>query len=156
VHGGGQTISPQWLRFWSDRGYAALTFNWGGAWPGRDKFTNWGKPTQGNHKDAGARAMATHPSVRDSSWYLWTRISRRARTGPERVEGVDPERLGVFGVSLGGTIVWPMAAMDGRHRAACAIYGVGWNTYPDEIDAPDPQSGDPDVSTWRRAMEPEA
>ena len=56
VHGGGQTVNPQWLRFWNDRGYAALTFNWGGVWPGREKFTDWGKLTQGNHKDAGAMA----------------------------------------------------------------------------------------------------
>lgn len=156
VHGGGQTVSPYWLRFWNDRGYAALTFNWGGVWPDRDKFTDWGKLTQGNHKDAGARAMATKPTVRDSSWYLWTRISRRALTCLERMEGVDPERLGVFGVSVGGSIVWPMAAMDDRVKAACAIYGVGWNTYPDEIGVPDPQAGDAEASTWRRAMEPES
>jgi dienelactone hydrolase len=156
VHGGGQTVNPQWLRFWNDRGYAALTFNWGGVWPGREKFTDWGKLVQGNHKDAGAGLMATKPSVRDSSWYLWTRISRRALTCLERMEGVDPERLGVFGVSMGGTIVWPMAATDDRIEAACAIYGVGWNTYPDEIDAPDPKAGDVEISTWRRAMEPES
>jgi dienelactone hydrolase len=156
VHGGGQTVRPHWLGFWNDRGYAALTFNWGGAWPGRDKVTDWGRLTQGNHRDAGARAMATEPSVRDSSWYLWTRISRRALTCLETMDGVDPGRLGIFGVSMGGTIAWPMAAMDGRVRAACAIYGVGWNTYPDEVGAPDPVAGDAGVSTWRRAMEPES
>ncbi len=156
VHGGGQTVNARWLRFWTDRGYAALTFNWGGAWPGRDKFTDWGTLTQGNHKDAGARAMATEPSVRDASWYLWTRISRRALTCVEEMEQVDPDRLSVFGVSMGGTIVWPMAAMDDRIKAACAIYGVGWNTYPDEIDVPDPKAGDAGVAAWRRAMEPES
>jgi acetyl esterase/lipase len=26
IHGGGQTVNPQWLRFWNDRGYATLTF----------------------------------------------------------------------------------------------------------------------------------
>ncbi len=56
VHGGGQTVNPAWLRFWNDRGYAALTFNWGGVWPGREKFTDWGKLTQGNHRDAGRSA----------------------------------------------------------------------------------------------------
>ena len=156
VNGGGQTVNPKWLRFWNDRGYAALTFNWGGVWPGRDKFTDWGKLAQGNHKDTGARAMATKPSVRDSSWYLWTLISRRALTCLERMEGVDPERLGVFGVSMGGTIVWPMSATDDRVKAACAVYGVGWNTQPDEIDAPDPKAGDAEVVAWRRAMEPES
>jgi dienelactone hydrolase len=156
IHGGGQTVGPQWLRFWNDRGYAALTFNWGGVWPGRDKYTDWGRLVQGNHKDAGAMAMATKPSVRDSSWYLWTRISRRALTCLERMEGVDPRKLGIFGVSMGGTIVWPIAAMDGRVKAACAIYGIGWNTYPDEINALDSSEGNSSVSIWRRAMEPES
>ncbi len=156
IHGGGQTVNPQWLRFWNDRGYAALTFNWGGVWPQRDKFTDWGKLDQGNHQHAGAKLMATEPTVRASSWYLWTRISRRALTCLERMEGVDPERLGIFGVSMGGTIVWPMAAMDQRINAACAIYGVGWNTYPDEIDAADPKVHDVETSLWRCAMEPES
>src|SRR4029079_12215033 len=114
IHGGGQTASPLWLRFWNDRGYAALTFNWGGACPNRDKFTDWGKLTQGNHVDAKSRLMATEPSVHASSWYLWTRVSRRALTCLEQEPGVDPERLGIFGVSMGGTIVWPMAGMDRR------------------------------------------
>ena len=156
IHGGGQTVNPQWLRFWNDRGYAALTFNWGGAWPNRDKFTDWGKLTQGNHRDAGAMAMATEPSVRASSWYLWTRISRRALTCLETMEGVDPDRLGIFGVSMGGTIVWPFAAMDRRVKAACAIYGVGWNTYPDEVGSPDPKAGDTATKLWRNTMESES
>lgn len=156
IHGGGQTVQPRWLRFWNDRGYAALTFNWGGIWPGRNRFTDWGTLIQGNHRDAGKKLLATRPSVRDSSWYLWTRISRRALTCLERMEGVDPERLGVFGVSMGGTIVWPMAATDDRIKAACAIYGVGWNTFPDGMDEPDPKASDAEVALWRKAMEPES
>jgi dienelactone hydrolase len=156
IHGGGQTVNPQWLGFWNDRGYAALTFNWGGDWPNRDKFTDWGKLTQGNHRDAGATVMATEPSVRVSSWYLWTRISRRALTCLEQQLGVDPDRLGIFGVSMGGTIVWPLAAMDRRVKAACAIYGVGWNTYPDEVGSPDPKAGDTAMKLWRNTMESES
>ncbi len=156
IHGGGQTVNPQWLRFWNDRGYAALTFNWGGEWPNREKFTDWGKLTQGNHRDAGARAMATEPSVRVSSWYLWTRISRRALTCLEQQPGVAADRLGIFGVSMGGTIVWPLAAMDSRVKAACAIYGVGWNTYPDEVGSPDPKADDPRTRLWRNTMESES
>ena len=156
IHGGGQTVNPQWLRFWNDHGYAALTFNWGGAWPNREKFTGWGKLTQGNHRDAGAMVMATEPSVRASSWYLWTRISRRALTCLAQQPGVDRNRLGIFGVSMGGTIVWPFAAMDRRVKAACAIYGVGWNTYPDEVGSPDPKAADTAIKLWRNTMESES
>ena len=156
IHGGGQTVNLRWLQFWNERGYAAMTFNWGGKWPGRDKYADWGNLTQGNHRDAGRMLMATKPSVRESSWYLWTRISRRALTCLERMEEVDPGRLGIFGVSMGGTIVWPFAAMDTRVKAACAIYGVGWNTYPDEFGTASPSAGDAEVKTWREAMEPES
>ena len=57
---------------------------------------------------------------------------------------------------MGGTIVWPFVAMDNRVKAACAIYGVGWNTYPDELGARDPADGDPEVKLWRTLMEPES
>jgi dienelactone hydrolase len=156
VHGGGQTVSPGWLRFWTGRGYAALTFNWGGEWPARTEFARWGKLRQGNHRECGAMAEATQPTVRASSWYLWTRVSRRALTALEQQPEVDPQRLGVFGVSMGGSIVWPLAAMDYRVKAACAIYGAGWTTYPDELRAPDPRAGDPATRLWRAAMEPES
>lgn len=156
IHGGGQTAYEPWLKFWNARGYAALTFNWGGHWENREKFTDWGSLKQGNHRDSGPMLQATEPTVRASSWYLWTRISRRALTVLEQMPGVDGRRLGIFGVSMGGTIVWPFAAMDSRVKAACAIYGVGANTYPDELDAPDSGAADAGVRLWRAAMEPES
>lgn len=156
IHGGGQTAYEPWLKFWNARGYAALTFNWGGHWENREKFTDWGSLKQGNHRDSGAMLQATEPTVRASSWYLWTRISRRALTVLEQMPEVDCRRLGIFGVSMGGTIVWPFAAMDSRVKAACAIYGVGATTYPDELEAPDPDAADASLRLWRAAMEPES
>jgi dienelactone hydrolase len=156
IHGGGQTASVRWARFWTERGYALLTFNWGGKWKDREKYTLWGNLKQGNHGEVKAMVQATEPSVRVSSWYLWTRISRRALTCLEKQPEVDPERLGIFGVSMGGTMVWPFAGIDRRVKAACAIYGVGWNTYPPEMDAVDPLAEDPKTRLWRATMEPEA
>src|SRR5580704_4529018 len=37
IHGGGQTVSPRWLKFWNERGYAALTFDFCGKWKDRAK-----------------------------------------------------------------------------------------------------------------------
>jgi hypothetical protein len=150
IHGGGQTVNKSWLKFWNERGYAALSFNWGGIWEGRDKFTNWGTALRhANHLSAGRMAMSAEPTVRNSSWYLWTRISRRALTALERTKGVDPEKLGIFGVSMGGTIVWPFAAIDRRVKAACAIYGVGWDTSP--LLANLPSGGN--ETLWQKTME---
>ncbi len=57
---------------------------------------------------------------------------------------------------MGGTMVWPLAAMDHRVKAACAIYGVGWNTYPDEVGSADPKASDPHTNLWRNTMESES
>ncbi len=156
IHGGGQTVNPGWLKFWNERGYAALSFNWGGIWTNRPKVTLWGSLTQGNHSDARGKMEATEPSVRASSWNLWTRVSRRALTALEQQPEVDANRLGIFGVSMGGTITWPFAAMDKRVKAACAIYGVGWLTYPDEFGALDPKASDTSTKLWRKTMASEA
>ena len=47
VHGGGQTINPQWLRSWNDRGYAALTYNWGGVLAGPGEVHRLGQTAPG-------------------------------------------------------------------------------------------------------------
>ncbi len=156
IHGGGQTVNTDWLRTWNKRGYAALSFNWGGVWTNRPRVTLWGNLTQGNHGEARGKMETTDPSVRESSWYLWTRISRRALTALEQQPEVDANRLGIFGVSMGGTITWPFAAMDTRVKAACAIYGVGWLTYPDELGAPDLKANDASMMLWRKTMASEA
>ncbi|MCE9526943.1 MAG: acetylxylan esterase [Planctomycetales bacterium] len=155
IHGGGQTVAPAWLKFWAKRGYAVLSFNHGGKRPGTEKFTDWGKLTQGNQAEAGKMLMATEPSVRASSWYLWARVSRRALTALEQQPEVDPERMGIFGISVGGTLVWPVAAMDDRVKAACAIYGVGQTTYPQDTREPDLAATRPEILLWRKTMEPE-
>jgi len=156
IHGGGQTVCAAWLKFWNERGYAAMTYNWGGEWENRERYALWGKLKQGNHKDAGVKLSAVRPTPRESSWYHWTLVSRRALTVLERQKEVDPQRLGIFGISMGGTIVWSFAGTDRRVKAACAIYGVGWNSYPASKYEKDPKAADRDTLTWRRTMAPEA
>jgi dienelactone hydrolase len=156
IHGGGQTAAPQWLQFWTSRGYAALTFDFTGRWGERQKYTDWGNLKHGNMGEAGPMLLATEPSVRASSWYLWMCVARRALTALESQSEVDPQRLGIFGISVGGTLTWPTAAMDKRVKAACAIYGVGWNNYPVDVAEPDTGAADPAVQVWRRTMASEA
>jgi len=157
IHGGGQTAFVEWLKFWNRRGYAALTFNWGGEWDNRPRAAVWGERLRHcNHMHCADKISAVKPSPRESSWYHWTLVSRRALTALERQKEVDPKRLGIFGISMGGTIVWPFAGLDRRVKAACAIYGVGWNSYPPSKYEKDPKAVDRDTLTWRKTMAPEA
>ncbi len=153
IHGGGQTVDTEWLRYWNRRGYAAMTFNWGGEWPDRERYALWGKLEQGNHLHA--NNMTTLPDPKANSWYHWILVSRRALTFLEQQPGVDPERLGIFGISMGGSIVWNIAGIDDRVKAACAIYGVGWNSYPMDTAEPDRSADDPNIRAWRRLLDPE-
>jgi len=47
IHGGGQTANIRWLKFWTARGYAALSFDFAGKWDNREKYTDYGKLTYG-------------------------------------------------------------------------------------------------------------
>jgi dienelactone hydrolase len=133
-----------------------MSFDYCGRFGNRARHTDWGKLEQGNMGNKTGKLHATQPSVRESSWYHWALVARRALTVLERQDEVDPTRLGVFGVSTGGSLVWPVAAIDKRVKAACPIYGVGWNTHPRSRYTSDPRANDPETLFWRRTMEPEA
>lgn len=62
-------------------------------------------------------------SPRNSPWFLCTLGARRALTFLERQPEVDPERLGVYGHSMGGKLTVMTAAADARVKAAAPSCG---------------------------------
>ena len=62
-------------------------------------------------------------SARNSSWFPITIATRRALTFLERQEQVDPDKLGVYGHSMGGKITVLTAAADKRVKAAAPSCG---------------------------------
>lgn len=147
IHGGGQRASLSEVQLLVRRGYAALSLNWGGSGSGQAPFnsvegaqpgdpnTDWGAvdPSQLN-----ARAYSSllpgpkqlfedreHPG--NNNWYLLTIACRRGLTFLEQQPGVDPERLGVHGFSMGGNLTMYVAGTDDRVKAAVpAVGGQGW------------------------------
>ena len=126
VHGGGQTASLDWVRYWVRRGYVCVSFDFCGLWEKRTEFTDWGPIKQGNMAQAGG-GFQLKPTARESSWFHWTVVARRALTLLARQTQVDPQRLGIFGISVGGSLTWMIAGTDRRVRTAVAIYGCGYN-----------------------------
>lgn len=130
IHGGGQTAYAGWVRFWAKRGYACVSFDYCGEWqkfdPKRTRYTRWGK-VDGNQVTASLHNVT--PTPRENPWYHWALTARRALTLLEQHPQVDPDRMGVFGTSMGGTLTWFVAGTDSRVKAAAPIYGVGWNSY---------------------------
>ena len=154
IHGGGQKASLDWLRFWTTRGYACVTYDFCGQWENRAEFTDWGPLKHGNMAFAQGGHQVT-PTPRSSSWYHWTLVARRALTLLAQQPGVDANRLGIFGISVGGTLCWSVAGSDARVKAAVPIYGCGYN-----VDGARERWGfgklTPELALFQRVVSPEA
>lgn len=154
IHGGGQTLSLDWVKSWTKRGFACATYDFCGAWQDRKEFTDWGQLKHGNMAHA-AGGFQVEPTPRASSWYHWTIAARRALTLLASQPDVDRDRLGIFGISMGGTLCWSVAASDPRVKTAVPIYGCGYN-----LDGQRTEWGfarlTPQQSLFQQAVSPEA
>ncbi|MBI2194291.1 MAG: acetylxylan esterase [Planctomycetes bacterium] len=117
IHGGGQTASLEHTVFWARSGFAALSFDWTGPAAGREKTTRFGNASLDKYR--------VEPDPRHSHLYHGVWIARRGLTLLEREPGVDPSRLGIYGISWGGFLNWLVNGCDARVRAAVPIYGCG-------------------------------
>lgn len=142
LHGGGQRAFLHEVEFYARRGYACLSINWGGremedAREG-DPNTDWGAvdPTQQNtagyfNLQPGEKYLDPVESPRNNNWYLLTLGARRGLTFLEQQPEVDPDRLGVYGHSMGGNLTVYVAGTDRRVKAAApSVGGSGFRTQP--------------------------
>lgn len=140
LHGGGQRAFLHEVTFYAKRGYPCLSINWGGremeeAHPG-DPNTDWGavNPTQTNVPGYfNLKPGETYPdsvdSPRNNNWYLLILGARRGLTFLEQQPEVDPDRLGVYGHSMGGNLTVYVAGCDSRVQAAApSVGGSGFRT----------------------------
>ncbi|MGB2823492.1 MAG: acetylxylan esterase, partial [Phycisphaerae bacterium] len=141
MHGGGQRAFLREVKYYVGRGYACLSVNWGGrgmegARPG-EPTTDWGAvdPTQTNvpgyfNLKAGPKYLDAVESPRNCNWYLLTLGCRRGLTFLERQPEVDPNRLGIYGHSMGGNLTTYVAGTDDRVRVAVpSAGGQGYRTF---------------------------
>ncbi len=143
VHGGGQSASKEAVLGDAGLGYASISINWGGRdladqKPG-ELGTDWGlvDPTQKHVShyfvltpDDKTTESIYHP--RNNNWFLLALATRRALTFLEQQPVVDPNRLGVYGHSMGGKITTMAAGVDPRIKASVPSCG-GSGVTPPEI-----------------------
>lgn len=142
LHGGGQRAFLHEVEFYAKRGYPCLSINWGGremeeAKKG-DPNTDWGvvDPTQTNvpgyfNLKPGEKYLDPFDSPRNNNWYLLTLGARRGLTFLEQQPEVDPDKLGVYGHSMGGNLTVYVVGSDNRVKAAApSVGGSGFRTHP--------------------------
>lgn len=65
-------------------------------------------------------------TARETPWFQWVKVARRAVTMLSELRYVDPERIAVMGMDCGAQIAWQLAGIDGRIRALVPINGGGY------------------------------
>jgi dienelactone hydrolase len=121
VHGGGGTAFPQWVRLWVDRGYAAVAMDLAGHGADGKRL-----PDGGPEQDDGAKFRDVAKGLRETwSYHAVAAVIRGVSFLGGRPE-VDPNRIGITGISWGGYLTCIVAGLDDRLKLAVPVYGCGF------------------------------
>lgn len=128
VHGGGGSAFVRWVRLWNSRGYAAISMDTCGAVSGN---------TVGNEQKGHIRHAWAGPAgwggfdkyadpVKDQWTYHAVAAVVRGHSLLRSLPGVDPDRIGLTGISWGGYLTCIVAGVDDRFAFAVPVYGCGF------------------------------
>jgi dienelactone hydrolase len=125
VHGGGGTAFANWVRLWNDRGYAAIAMDTCGSIPvpaakGWQRSDDGGPPcwdASFDQLDWPEKDQWTYQAVADVML-----ANSLLRSFPE----IDPNRIGLTGISWGGYLTSIIGSVDSRFRFAAPVYGCGY------------------------------
>ncbi len=128
VHGGGGTAYRYWVKLWMDRGYVAIAMDTSGMMPKTMVENN--SPEKVRHEFAAASGGdGFGQSLRplDQQWgYHAVAAIVRANSLLRSLPEVDPERIGLTGISWGGILTELAAGVDDRFVFAAPVYGSGF------------------------------
>ncbi|MBN2308239.1 MAG: acetylxylan esterase [Candidatus Hydrogenedentes bacterium] len=123
AHGGGGTAFDEWVRIWSRRGYAAISMDLTGTYPGGEPGERprheWAGPPHEGASDIG--------EAPEDQWVYHAVADvllahSLLRSFPE----VDADRIGLTGISWGGFLTAICAGVDERFLFAVPVYGCGF------------------------------
>lgn len=124
VHGGGGTAFAEWVRLWAGRGYAAIAMDTCGCVP-RGSYSNWHPHEHGGPRGWGGFDQVDWPP--EDQWpYHAVADVLLAHSLLRSMPGVDPNRIGLTGISWGGYLACIAAGLDHRFRMAAPVYGCGF------------------------------
>lgn len=140
VHGGGGTAFPYYVKYWNDKGFAAIAMDNCGSIPRNEP----GKPGGGEHSMfwlghdfSGPRGWEPFANANEPITDQWTYHAVASvilsHSFLRSLDGVDAARIGVTGVSWGGYLTCIAGSVDHRFRWTNPIYGCGFlgdHSYP--------------------------
>ena len=79
-----------------------------------------------SYPECNRRLNTVLDNARNTPWFVWSKLARRALTLMTTLKVVDANRMGVLGIGEGAHVAWQVAAMDNRVRAFVPIGGNGY------------------------------
>jgi len=123
VHGGGGTAFEAWVRLWVGRGYAAIAMDTCGAVP-KGTYGKWDRHEAGG--PPGYDFTTSMEPVADQWPYHAIADAILAHSLLRSRAEVDPDRIGVTGISWGGYLTCIVSGLDDRLKFAAPVYGCGF------------------------------
>ena len=126
VHGGGGSAFQPWVRQWNDRGFAAISIAVEGQTSERTAANPkaWKRHESGGPARVGIYGDSSEP-IADQWMYHAVADTVLANSLLRSLPGVDPEKIGIMGVSWGGVITSTVIGIDTRFAFGIATYGCG-------------------------------
>jgi len=124
VHGGGGTAFAEWVRLWNRRGYAAIAMDLCGCVPS-GSYGNWVRHDHGGPAGWGGFEQIDWPVEDQWTYHAVSQVALAnslLRSFPE----IDPDRMGLTGISWGGYLTCIVSGIDDRFRFAVPVYGCGF------------------------------
>jgi dienelactone hydrolase len=124
VHGGGGTAYESWVRLWNARGYAAISMDLCGC-VSEGTYPDWKRHDFGGPAGWGGFEQIDWPAHDQWTYHAVADVilaNSLLRSFPE----VDPQRIGITGVSWGGYLTCIAAGVDRRFKFAVPVYGCGF------------------------------
>jgi len=129
VHGGGGTAFAEWVRLWTARGYAALAMDLGGCGPVTEPGQKIGpRLPDGGPGQSHDYKFANFEDEQVGKMWTYHAVAAvvRGHSLLVSLDEVDPDRIGVTGISWGGYLTCIVAGVDDRLKVAVPVYGCGF------------------------------
>ena len=68
-------------------------------------------------------------SPKESPWFIWTAMARRALTLLQNTKEVDSKKIAIMGIKTGANLAWKIGAMDNRPCCIVSMFNSGWLGY---------------------------
>ncbi|HWA98292.1 MAG TPA: acetylxylan esterase [Pirellulales bacterium] len=149
VHGGGGTAFRKWVEEWNEHGYAAIAVAVEGQTDEPDGKKWWKQHEWAGPMRTGIYNDSAEP-MEDQWMYHAVADVILANSLLRSLPQVDPQRVGLMGISWGGIITSTVIGIDRRFAFAVPTYGCGELT----IAADHFRQGTVDNTIYREVWEP--